>query len=72
MWEKALNIALKYNKHIEIVLWYRKNYLKRLNQQEIIKNFQRCSDKYSERHLNDDRIKKLRRQAKENEERASV
>jgi len=65
--EEAFDIALKCNKHVDIVLWYRMKYLQKYKRTETNPRFRQLFEKYPV--LEDEIISASRKRAKAAEER---
>jgi intraflagellar transport protein 80 len=64
-WDRALDLAVKNKKHIDIVCWYRQKYLKEFGRDENMDSFKKYKAEYGD--LDDDAIKAKKDEAKESE-----
>eukprot|EP00957_Ditylum_brightwellii_P154965 11795389-Ditylum_brightwellii.AAC.1 len=61
-WEKALDLAIKRDAYIDVVLWYRRKFLEKFHLAESDERFKKLFEKYGA--LDEDRIKKVKEEAK--------
>jgi len=61
-WEKSLDLALKSNEFVEVVLWRRKRFLEECDLTEHIKRFNILNEEYKD-SIRDDNIKQIIMQA---------
>jgi intraflagellar transport protein 80 len=64
-WDRALSIATKNKKYIDVVLWYRKKFLDGFKRSENLDEFKKLAREMGD--IDEDAVKEKKRQAKEEE-----
>mmetsp|Transcript_26728 Transcript_26728/g.50656 ORF Transcript_26728/g.50656 Transcript_26728/m.50656 type:complete len:772 (+) Transcript_26728:27-2342(+) len=64
-WDRALQLAVKHDKYKDVVMWYRREYLKGFRREEDKSEFLKLGREVGE--VDEERVKELKREAKESE-----